>query len=251
MIDVPAPRMAPPAAAKPTVVEKKAPVPAIEPKRPVEARATPPASVLPPINSKPNEHEGKSAKKLAEPPKKMVRAGPPPDPKAPVAVALQRESDSFRLEFPFAVPTPAAVFARADMLWLVFDTAARIDVASLESHNGGVIRSVQLVRGADGEAIVRIRLTRPQLLSLDSDGPAWTVTVGDRVAVPSHALAIARGVDAHNRATIVIPFDHPSKTHRITDPEIGDRLLVVTALGPVRGILRPQNYVELRALPST
>jgi len=250
MIDVPAPRMAPPPA-KPTVVEKKAPVPALEPKRPVEARATPPASVLPPIDSKPNEHEGKSAKKLAEPPKKMVRAGPPPDPKAPVAVALQRESDSFRLEFPFAVPTPAAVFARADMLWLVFDTAARIDVASLESHNGGVIRSVQSVRGADGEAIVRIRLTRPQLLSLDSDGPAWTVTVGDRVAVPSHALAIARGVDAHNRATIVIPFDHPSKTHRITDPEIGDRLLVVTALGPVRGILRPQNYVELRALPST
>jgi tetratricopeptide (TPR) repeat protein len=249
IIDVPAPHRASPA--KPKVVEKKAePAPAAEPKPPVEARATPPASLVPPLDAKPNEHKPPVAP-AEQPAKKIVHAGPPPDPKAPVVALLHRDSESFRLEFPFVVPTPAAVFARADMLWMVFDTAARIDVASLASHNGGVIRAAQSVRGADGEAIVRIRLMRPQLLSLDSEGPAWTVTVGDRVTVPSHALAMSRGMGAHNRATIVIRFDHPAKLHRITDPEIGDHLLVVTALGPVRGFLRPQNFVELRTLSST
>ena len=33
----------------------------------------------------------------------------------------------------------------------------------------------------------------------------------------------------------------------ITDPAIGDRLLVITALGPTRGFVRPRDYVELHA----
>lgn len=246
LIDVPAPVVGPPAP-KAVPVPKKAkaepPAPAVTP---VEARAAPTPAAVPPITSPPSEH-----KPAAEPAKQVVHPGPPPNPNAPVVAALHRGSDSLRLEFPFAVPTPAAVFARADMLWLVFDTPARVDVAALMGHSGGAIRNATSVRGADGEAIVRIRLQRPQLVSLDSDGPAWMVTVGNAVAVPTHPLAISRSVVASNRANIVIPFDHAAKVHRITDPDIGDRLLVVTALGPVRGFLRPQNYVELRTLPST
>ena len=45
----------------------------------------------------------------------------------------RRFGDNLRLEFPFAVPTPAAVFRRADMLWLVFDSAAKIDLAALKA----------------------------------------------------------------------------------------------------------------------
>jgi hypothetical protein len=47
------------------------------------------------------------------------------------------------------------------------------------------------------------------------------------------------------------PFDGAKKIHSITDPDLGDRLLVVTALGPARGFLKGQDFVELRALAST
>ena len=245
LIDVPAPA-APKAVPAPKKAQAEPPAPAVTPAKPVEARAVPPPAAVPPITLPPSEH-----KPAAEPAKQVVHPGPPPDPNAPVVAALHRGSDSLRLEFPFAVPTPAAVFARADMLWLVFDTPARVDIAALMGHSGGAIRNATSVRGADGEAIVRIRLKRPQLVSLDSDGPAWMVTVGNAIAAPTHPLAISRSVVAPNRANIIIPFDHAAKVHRITDPDIGDRLLVVTALGPVRGFLRPQNYVELRTLPST
>ncbi|HEX5500652.1 MAG TPA: hypothetical protein VFX03_15555, partial [Thermomicrobiales bacterium] len=117
---------------------------------------------------------------------KEVAPLPPPDPKAPVIVGLHKNGDTIRLEFPFAVPTPAAVFRRADVVWLVFDNPAQIAVGTLPADSGGAIRSATFVRAPDGAAVVRLRLQRPRLLSVDSDGPAWTVTIADTVTVPSH-----------------------------------------------------------------
>ena len=113
-----------------------------------------------------------------------------------------------------------------------------------------MIRTVALEHGADGEAIVRIKLERPRLVSLETDSTGWIVNIGDNAAVPSRPLAIARNIVSKNRASLSIPFDHPAKVHILTDHDIGDRLLVVTALGPARGFLKAQNFVELRALPS-
>jgi tetratricopeptide (TPR) repeat protein len=83
-----------------------------------------------------------------------------------------------------------------------------------------------------------------------TDGPAWIVSVGDKVMAPTKPLVIARSIVGKNRASIAIPFDHPCAIHRIVDPAIGDQLMVVTALAPARGFLKTQNFVELRALPS-
>ena len=49
----------------------------------------------------------------------------------------------------------------------------------------------------------------------------------------------------------MIPFEEPRQLHRLTDPDVGDTLLVVTALGPARGFLKAQDFVEFRALAST
>ncbi len=176
---------------------------------------------------------------------------PAPNPNAPVVVELHQSGDTLSAEFPFGVATPAAVFQRADMLWLVFDSAAKIDPAALSVDASRVIRAVTLSRGADGEAILRIKLERPRVVSLLADGSGWIVVIGDTVTTASRPLVMARNVVGKNRASIVIPFDNPRKIHVLTDPASGDRLLVVTALGPARGFLKEQNFVELRALPST
>ena len=51
------------------------------------------------------------------------------------------------------------------------------------------------------------------------------------------------------RTSITIPFDEPRDLHRLSDPDVGDTLLVVTALGPARGVLKSQDFVDFRALP--
>ncbi len=97
---------------------------------------------------------------------------------------------------------------------------------------------------------MRLRLARPRLASVMADGASWIVTIGDSATVPTKALTIARSIVGKNRASIAIPFDNPRAIHRITDPAAGARLIVVTALKPARGFLKPQEFVELRALPS-
>ena len=175
---------------------------------------------------------------------------PKANPNAVVVARTQQSGDRLRLELPFAAPTPAAVFQRADTLWLVFDSPAQIDLTALQADNDNGMREVLFERGDDGAAIVRIKLARPRMASLEADGPAWIVNIADATTAETRPLAIARSIVGKNRASIAIPFDSARAIHTIKDPDVDDRLLVITALGPVRGFLKVQDFVELRALPS-
>lgn len=230
----PTPAVAPSPAVTP--VQGAAPTPAVAPAAPI---AQPPA-VAP-----------TGAEAPAVPAQTARSAAPAPDPNAGVVAVMHRSGDNLRVEFPFAVPTPAAVFRRADTLWLIFDSSAKIDLAALMVDSSDLIHSAKFTRGTDGEGIVRIRLARPRLVSLDTDGPGWLLNIADTVGVPTKPLGVARSIVGKNRASIVIPFDDARKVHRLNDPDVGDNLLVITALGPARGFLKTQEFVELRALPST
>src|SRR6185312_11447624 len=78
-----------------------------------------------------------------------------------------------------------------------------------------------------------------QVASFRADGPSWLLSLGDPDATPTRALVVARAVAGKNTASIAIPFDQPQKMH------------VIGGLGPARGFLKPLDFVELRALPST
>jgi tetratricopeptide (TPR) repeat protein len=143
------------------------------------------------------------------------------------------------------------VFRRADMLWLVFDSSAKIDLAALARDASQVVRTSELTHGKDGETIIRMRLRRPRLASLDADGPGWIVTIADTVTMPTRPLTTVRSMGENNRASIAIPFEDAQKVHLVADRGIGDRLMVITALAPVRGFLKAQDFVELRTLTST
>ncbi|MGE3148615.1 MAG: tetratricopeptide repeat protein, partial [Pseudorhodoplanes sp.] len=167
-----------------------------------------------------------------------------------VAAALRRHGDSLKLTFRFPSLVPAAMFTRADTFWLVFDTPLAIDLAALEADTSRTFRAVSTT-AVDGGQIVRLQLERPRLMSVTSEADAWSVTIGEAVNEPSRPLGIARNIIGPGRTSITVPFDAPKRAHRLTDPDVGDTLLVVTALGPPRGLLKTQDFVELRALASS
>ena len=175
---------------------------------------------------------------------------PPRDPNRPVTAELSRQGDNLRVLFPFAVPTPAAVFQRADTVWLVFDTAAKIEIAALESEPSRTIRSASLTR-TDETQVLRLRLERPRLTSVSMEGAMWSVTVGESVQEPTKPVGISRNIVGPSRTSVTIPFDDPRRLHRLADPDIGDTLFVVTGLGPTRGFIKTHDLVEFRALAST
>ena len=208
----------------------------------------------PPAPPKAEGNDGGSAIAPApvttEPARSVAMEVLPVDPERPVAVKLTRQGDNLRLMFPFATQTPSAVFQRADMLWLVFDTAAKIDVTALNADSSSTISSADVRSTGEGQA-VRLKLERPRLVGVTAEGTAWTVTIGDIVTTPSRPLSINRTIIGPTRSSITIPIDDPRRLHRFVDPDLGDTLLVVTAPAPARGFLKTQEFVELRALAST
>ena len=241
----PPPQAAPPA--EPKVAAPAGPKTAAAPPEaaPKLAAAPPPPAEKPATAPLPAPKPAAAAK-----PASTDSKNPPPNPDAPVKAELHKSGNSMRIEFPFVANTPAAIFRRADTLWLVFDSEATVDLAALKRDAGDAIREAHFERSKDGAAIVRLRLARPRLTGVLNDGPAWIVDVGDAVIAPTKQLSIARSIAGKNRASIAIPFDDARKVHRITDPAVGDRLMVITALAPARGFLKGQDFVELRALPS-
>ena len=204
------------------------------------ASATPPASPTPPPNA---------AKQSDAAPAQSAPAVSQADPNK-IAVELTHQGANLKLSFPFKGPAAAAVFPRADTLWIVFDAKTPINLTALDGEPSRTIRGYDFIQ-ADGADIVRLKLDRPHLSSVGSDGNIWTVEIGDSVLEPSHALNITRNLIGPNRSNVTIPFDGPQQVHRLDDPEVGDSLYVVTGLAPARGFIDTQDFIEFHALAST
>jgi tetratricopeptide (TPR) repeat protein len=224
---------------------------------PEAARPAPPPSEMP-ANQMPAPAVDAAPKMLpaAADPAPDTRAGPPPEIKAgehAAMVGATRSSDGLSLTFSFAAATPAALFRRADTVWLVFDTLKPIDIEPIRSKGGALVAEISLLPLEKGQAI-RIRLNRPQMPSLKADDQpgiaTWTLTFADTMQAPSQPLVVIRNIPDPALANVTVPFSRPGLLHRLVDPDAGDTLLVVTAPPPVRGFIRQQDFVELSLLES-
>ena len=167
-----------------------------------------------------------------------------------IGVELGRDGANLKVSFPFKTAVPLAVFHRADMLWVVFDSKTNMDLSALDNELTRTIRSYTFTHTEDAD-IVRLKLDRPHLSSVSADGAVWTLEIGDSVLEPPHALEITRNIIVPNRSNASISFEEPQHVHRLTDPELGDKLLVVTGFAPERGFINTQEFIEFRALAST
>src|SRR5581483_1381424 len=191
---------------------------------------------------------------VVEAPKKIA-AAPAPDarPVDSSVVDIRRDGDGLRLTFSFAAPTPAASFRRGDTVWLIFDSAKPFDIEPIRAKGGAIIGEVTRQPLDKGQAI-RIRLNRPQMHSLTSDersnGASWTLTFADRMDAPPQPLNVMRNITDPALANVAVPYVSPGLAHRIVDPDAGDALVVITALPPVRGFIKRQDFVDFTLLDS-
>jgi tetratricopeptide (TPR) repeat protein len=193
-----------------------------------------------------------------EKPKKMIPAAAAPAAEsmatdAGATLEARRDSDGLRLIFSFAEGTPAALFRRADTVWLVFDSTKPLDVEPIRSKGGVLIADVSQLPLEKGQAI-RIRLNRPQIPSLAGDDKAgktnWTVTFADIMQTPPQPLMAIRNIADPALANVTVPLSRPGMLHRFVDPDAGDALMVVTAPPPIRGFIKRQDFVEFSLLES-
>lgn len=182
----------------------------------------------------------------------MAVEAPPAAAEPGTPVEIKRSSDGLRMNFAFLSPTPAALFRRGDMLWMVVDSAKPIDLSPIRREGGSVISDVSAVKLDKGQAI-RIRLNRPQLASIVPDdaaglGMSWSVMLADTRQTASQPLSAVRNIADPAHANVQVPLSRPGLKHLLVDPDAGDALTVVTALPPPRGFIRRQDFVEFSLL---
>lgn len=259
------PEVKPDAPAAMPPVEAPAPAPAAEAPHAAEAKEGPkegpkPAEAAAPVTPvKPMTPAVVEAPKeiVKEAAKEPVKAAPAEAPAAPqptvASVDVRRDSDGLRVMFPLQVSTPAAAFRRGDTVWLVFDTPKPIDVEAIRARGGAMIGEVGRMPLDKGQA-VRIRLTRPLVYSLSSEEVGketnWLLTLADKIPATPLPLMMSRNITDPALANIAIPFANPGLLHKLTDPDAGDMLYVVTAQRPVRGFIKRQDLVDLSLLES-
>lgn len=207
------------------------------------------AAVRPKMAARPKAKTGNNESAA----KKKRVAPAPAQSKAPSAsqtsikVHTAKVGDSLKVTFPFEAPAPAAIFRRSRTIWLVFETAIPIKLGDIKKLAGGMVEKAELM-SRSGVQIVRIALSRPWLTYASRQNESWIVNIGNMVTGKTEPLSLRRGLRSDKRSIVTIALKDPGRVHWFDDPEIGDRLAVVTALGPPRSLIKSQDFVEFRAL---
>jgi tetratricopeptide (TPR) repeat protein len=181
-----------------------------------------------------------------------ARLAPPPRPNpipAGGVVHMDSRLDGAQVRFTFAWANPAgaAVFRRGDTVWVIFDAPAAIDIGraprGLTQYTG-----LQTVRGKDYTAL-RIEAAHGLPVSASAVGATWTIALGPGDQGASTLVHVSRD-DADGPANLKAPVAGITSILQFTDPQVGDTLDVVTALGPPKGLPARRDFAQLSILPS-
>ncbi len=151
------------------------------------------------------------------------------------------------LSFPWAASNGAAVFRRGDVVWMVFDAPATIDV-SRAPRGLSQFATVQAFRGEDYSAI-RIASKAATPVFADNRGSVWTLTLGGGTQGQSNEVRVGRD-EMGGPAALRAPVSGVTKIVRFSDPVVGDVLPVVTALAPAKGLPARREFVHMALLAS-
>jgi hypothetical protein len=164
-----------------------------------------------------------------------------------VAVKFAKVSGQVQLSFDWANPAGAAVFRRGEAVWVVFDAPARLDIGKLPASTPQY-RNIQAFKGPDYAAL---RISTPQGAPFYADGVGsnWTIALGAGIQDSPDLVRVARDDNA-SPATLTANVAGTTKIVWVSDPAVGDRVAVATALAPSKGLPSRRDYVEMALLQS-
>jgi hypothetical protein len=167
------------------------------------------------------------------------------------AVKAQTEplGNGVKISFPFQTRSAAAAFERDGIVTLIFESAEALDRSSINALNGGPILFTEATRRGPLN-ILRFTMAQRAFTRLSPLGQGWVLTLGDESIAETLPLALERSVDNKGKSTVDISIKDSAGIHWIEGAAPGERIAVVTAFAPARGLPKPQRFVEFEALQS-
>ncbi|MDO9338018.1 MAG: endoglucanase [Caulobacter sp.] len=176
------------------------------------------------------------------------RANPVP-PGGAVPVTTESSARQTRLRFDWAAPVAAAVFRRGEAVWVVFDAPARLNTGRLPAA-GERYRKLQALGGKDYAAL-RMVVERGTPVTVAGEGNSWTLVIGAGAPAGPDAgggaVTVSRDAEQPGLTATMAGAGRPVW---VDDPAVGDRLAVVPALAPAKGLAARRDFVDLSMLAS-
>ncbi|MBX3488406.1 hypothetical protein [Parvibaculum sp.] len=184
-------------------------------------------------------------------------AGPMPASVRPVGEAVASIRDGrggTDIVVSWPEPVGAAVFERADRLWMVFDEALPIDTAGLvfaaEAGSPAPFGEPEVVRFDGGVALV-LPLHERVLVSVVEEGADWRISAGETLQTTGRPIAISRNWREDGRGSVTFDLKATRKVFKFEDRRVGDMLIVATARGPSQAVQTPHSFVEFQVLQTS
>ena len=153
------------------------------------------------------------------------------------------------LRFDWDEPVGAAVFRRIGYLWIVFDKSTQVDLPALELAAGGMIRSLQQVPATSG-TVLRMITTNGIHPSLALSGLSWLINFKKQEFLARTPIEVKAQPEYPAGARIFVPITEPSTPIGVTDPDVGDNLVIVPVIPLGHGVAIAHTYPEVRVLKS-
>lgn len=153
------------------------------------------------------------------------------------------------LRFDWKEPVAAAVFSRAEILWVIFDRPQKLDVAALRAVGGNVIRGMEQVP-MEQATVLRIDTVAGVNPSVRRNGLAWLVDFVKQPLQPQTPIEALAQTTPSSGTRIFLPVPEPGTALAIDDPEVGDTMVVVPVIPLGYGMGVPYEYPEFRLLPT-
>lgn len=215
----------------------------------------------PPLSERTAEHQSKPAPEppaipqpTADAPSAAHDVAPQDEAKPDAAPAEPEDAAAdapITLRFAFKEPTPAAVFMRAGRIWAVFGTTEALDLDAVRELAGSALAGIDqlpvenatVLHMAPSSDIVPVRVVR--------DGSDWLLELGQEAATPETPLEPRVEPETPDGGAIVVAVSEPAAQIAVTDPEVGDTVIVVPLYPVGHGLARGFEYPELDLLASS
>ncbi len=152
-----------------------------------------------------------------------------------------------RLRFPWPYEVEAAVFHRADHLWVVFSEEANLDLSAIDRRVRQHIVDAQQLEIPQA-TVLRLRVPEGVQTFVDAQGKDWIVTVGEEERPPRGGISLESFSATRSDTKVKLALGKPATVYWVRDPEIGDDIAVVTAAPEIRSIPATRKYVDFALL---
>lgn len=167
-----------------------------------------------------------------------------------VQVDLIETDEGVEIAFPWGRDVAAAVFKRGDHLWVIFDAVAELDLSKFKRGSHYEVGDVADYSTSD-LTFLRMELGPRTLVTVKAERHGWRLHVWETTIGTTQNIELVTDVSDPGQARIYADMPSANSVHHITDPEVGDDIVVVTALGPAQRMDSSRKFVDFVAMATS